>query len=75
MSVLLTQWKSLTVWITANCEKFSKKWEYQTTPPASREICMLVKKQQLELDMEQCLVGQDRFQIRKGLHQGCILSP
>ena len=53
MSALLTQWKSLTVWITANCEKFSKKWEYQTTPPASREICMLVKKQLLELDLEQ----------------------
>ena len=27
--------------------------EYQTTWPASREICMQVKKQQLELDMEQ----------------------
>ena len=30
-----------------------KKWEYQTTLPASWEICMQVKKQQLELDMEQ----------------------
>ena len=29
------------------------KWEYQTTWPASWEICMQVKKQQLELDMEQ----------------------
>ena len=27
--------------------------EYQTTWPASWEICMRVKKQQLELDMEQ----------------------
>ena len=33
--------------------KFWKKWEYQTTWPASWEICMHVKKQQLELDMEQ----------------------
>ena len=41
------------VWITANCGKFWKRWEYQTTWPASREICMQVKKQQLELDMEQ----------------------
>ena len=44
--------KPLTVWITINCEKFWKRWEYQTTWPASWEICMQVKKQQLELDME-----------------------
>ena len=30
-----------------------KRWEYQTTWPASWEICMQVRKQQLELDMEQ----------------------
>ena len=45
--------KPLTVWITTNCGKFWKRWEYQTTWPASWEICMQVKKQQLELDMEQ----------------------
>ena len=28
------------------------KWKYQTTIPASWEICMQAKKQQLELDME-----------------------
>ena len=38
------------VWITTNCGKFSKRWEYQSTLPAS---CMQVKKQQLEPDMEQ----------------------
>ena len=43
----------LTVWITTNCGKFLKRQEYQTTLPASWEICMQVKKQQLELDMEQ----------------------
>jgi len=43
----------LTVWITTNCGKFFKRWGYQTTWPASWEICMQVKKQQLELDMEQ----------------------
>ena len=32
--------------------KFTKRWEYQTTLPASWEICMQVKKQQLEQDME-----------------------
>ena len=36
-----------------NCEKFWKRWEYQTTWPTSWEICMQVRKQQLELDMEQ----------------------
>jgi len=50
---LLTTPKPLTVWITTNCGKFFKRWKYQTTLPASREICMQVRKQQLELDMEQ----------------------
>ena len=50
---LLTMPKPLTVWITTNCGKFWKRWEYQTTWPASWEICMQIKKQQLELDMEQ----------------------
>ena len=45
--------KPFTVWITANCGKFFKRWEYQTTLPASWEICIQVKKQQLELYMEQ----------------------
>ena len=36
-----------------NCGKFFKRWEYQTTLPASWEICMQVKKQQLKPDMEQ----------------------
>ena len=53
ISALLTMPKPLTVWIKINCGKFSKRWEYQTTWPASWEICMQVKKQQLELDMEQ----------------------
>ena len=50
---LLTMSKRLTVWITINCGKFWKRWDYQTTWPASWEICMQVSKQQLELDMEQ----------------------
>ena len=50
---LLTTPKPLTLWITTNCGKFLKRWEYQTTLPASWEICMQVRKQQLELDMEQ----------------------
>ena len=51
-SALLTTPEPLTVWITTNCGKFFKRWEYQTTWRASWEICMQVKKQQLELDME-----------------------
>ena len=45
--------KPLTVWITTNCGKFLKRWEYQTTLPASSKTCVQVKKQQLELDREQ----------------------
>ena len=41
------------LWITIDCGKFFKIWEYQATWPASWEICMEVRKQQLELDMEQ----------------------
>ena len=52
-SGLLTMPKPLTVWITRNCGKFFKRWEYQTTWPDSWEICMQVRKQRLELDMEQ----------------------
>ena len=50
-SASLTMLKSL--WITTNCGKFLKRWEYQTTLPASWETCMQVRKQQLEPDMEQ----------------------
>ena len=52
-SALLTMSKPLTVWITTNCGKFWKRWEYQTTWNAFWEICMQVKNQQLELYMEQ----------------------
>ena len=52
-SALLTTPKPLTVWITTNSGKFFKRWEYQTSWPASWEICMQVKKQRLELDVEQ----------------------
>ena len=41
-----------TVWMITNCGKFIKRWEYQITLLASSDICMQVKKQQLELDMK-----------------------
>ena len=50
---LLTMPQPLTMWIKTNCGKFFKRWEYHTTKPASWEMCIPAKKQQLELDMEQ----------------------
>ena len=44
ISALLTMPKPLIVWITINCGKFFKIWEYQTTWPASWEFCMQVRK-------------------------------
>ena len=52
-SALVITPNPLIVWITTNCGKFFKRWEYQTTFPASWEICVQPKKKQLELDMEQ----------------------
>ena len=52
-SALLTMPKPLTVWITTNCGNFWKRCKYQTTWPASWEICMQVRNQQLELDIAQ----------------------
>ena len=45
--------KTLTVWIKTNYGKFWKRWEYQITWSVSWEICLQVKKQQLELDIEE----------------------
>ena len=45
--------KALTVWITINYGKFWRRWEYQIPWPASWETYMQIRKQQLELDMEQ----------------------
>ena len=69
-SALLTVLKPLTWWITTfgsifhNCGKFLKKWEYQTTLPALWETCMQVKKQQLELELDNGLVPNWESMIR-----------
>ena len=52
-SALLMMPNPLIAWTTTNSGKFWKRWKYQTTWPASWETCMQVRKQQLELDMEQ----------------------
>ena len=62
--------KPLPEWITTNCGKFLKRWDYQTILPASWEICMQVKKQQLELDMEQgtgSKLGKEYIEARSTL--------
>ena len=45
ISALLSMPKPWTVWITINCGKFWKRWEYHTTWPASWETYMQVRKQ------------------------------
>ena len=64
---LLTTPKPLNVWITTNCGKLFKKWEYQTSWPASWEICMQVKKQQLQLAMEQQSGSKPEKEYVKGV--------
>ena len=53
--LLLLYWLCQILWLCRSKQtgKFLKRWEYQSTLPASWELCMQVKKQQLEPDMEQ----------------------
>ena len=53
ISAQLTMLMLLTVWITINCGKFFKRWEYQATWSGLLRNLYEVKKQQLELYMEQ----------------------
>ena len=62
--------KSFTVWITTNCGKFLKRWEYQTTLPAPWEIYA-----GQEATVRTRHGTMNWFKIGKGVHQGCILSP
>ena len=70
-SDLSTMPKPLTVWITKNCGKFFKTLEYQTTLPAlEKSVCRSRSK-----TVRTGHGTTDWFQIRKGVRQGCILSP
>ena len=53
--LFLLYWLCQSLWLCGSQQtgKFLKRWEYQTTSPASWEICMQIKEQQLEWDMEQ----------------------
>ena len=68
---LVLYWLCESLWLCGSQQTVgNSSRDGNTTLPVSWEICMQVKKQWLESDME-----QDRFQIRKGVCQGCILSP
>ena len=69
---LMTMPKSLTVWTATNCGKFLKRWEYQTTWPDSWEICMQVKKKQLEPYVKQHTVSKLGKEYIKAVY--CYLS-
>ena len=66
-SALLTMPKPLTVYITTNCRKFFKRWEYQTI------LRNLYAGQEATVKIGHGTT--DWFQIGKGVYQGCILSP
>ena len=70
-SALLTTTKSLTVWITTNCGKFFKKWEYR--PPYQPPEKLFVGQETYPVRTGHGTT--DWFQIGKGVRQGCILSP
>ena len=71
-SALLTMPKPLTVWITTNCGKFFKRWEYQTD-----HVTYLLRN--LYAGQEETVrIGHgttDWLQRGKGVCQGCMLSP
>ena len=66
--------KPVTVWITTNCGKFWKRWEYQTILPAYWEICMQIKKQQLELEMEQQTGSKSGKEYFKAVLSPCLFN-
>ena len=71
ISALLTMPKPLSVWITINCGEFFKRWEYQTTWPASwGNLCA-----GQEATVRTGHGTTDWFQIGKGVCQGYISSP
>ena len=69
-SALLITPEPLTMWIRTTCGKFFKRWECQTTFPSSWEICT-----GQEATVRTRHETMDWFEIGKGAHQGCILSP
>ena len=73
ISALMTMPKPLTVWITTNCGKFVKRWEYQTTLEIPDSLRNLYAGQEAAVRIGHGTT--DWFQIEKGVRQGCISSP
>ena len=70
ISALFSMPKPSTLWITINCGKFWKIWEYQTTWPDSWNLYA-----SQEATVRTGHGTTEWFQIGKGERQGCILSP
>ena len=69
-SALLTTPKPLIVWITTNCGKFFRRWEYQPLDlPLEKSVCRSKSNSRTGHGKT------DWFQVRKGVRQGWILSP
>ena len=70
--LLLLYWLYQSLWLCGSQQtgQFLKRWEYQTTWPASWEMCMQVKKQELELDMEQ----QTGSNCERSMSRLCIIT-
>ena len=68
-SASLTMLKPLTMWITTNCGKFLKRWEPDHLTYLLRNLYA-----GQEATVRTGHGTTDWFQIRKGVHQGCILS-
>ena len=73
--------KRLTVWITANYRTFLKKWQYQNILLVPQETYMVkfletcrIKKQQLELDMEQWTVSKLEKEYNKAIYCPCLFN-
>ena len=67
--------KPLTMWITTNSGIFLKRWEFQTTLPASWETCMQDKKQAVRTDIEQqtgSKLGKD-YDKAVYCHPACLI--
>ena len=69
-NIFLLYWLCQSLWLCGSQQtgKFWKRWEYQTTWPASWEICMQVRKQQLELDMEQQTDSKQEKEYAKAVY-------
>ena len=70
-SISLTTLKTLTVWITTSCEKFLKRWEYQTTYLTSLLRNLYASQEATVITLHGTA---DWFTVGKGVCQGCILS-